>query len=576
MKIALAQINPTIGDLRGNCRLIVDFAQRARDGGADLVVFPELSLTGYPPQDLLDSPVFVDEIEACVERLATDLPSDIGVVIGAPIRNEASSGRVLFNTAILLEGGRRVAVIRKMLLPTYNIYDERRYFEAATAIEPVEWRGVRLGIHVCEDMWNTALSIPAPESERPLYGVDPVQELADQGAEILINISASPFSIGKRAQREDMIEGIARHHGLPFAFVNQVGANAEFVHAGESCVHDAAGERVLTCASFEEDLLIWDMESKASVTTAGYSGSDSVIEEIRTALVYGIREYFRKSGVFTKALIGLSGGIDSAVVAALAVEALGPEGVVGVTMPSKFSTEGSVDDSRVLAENLGIEFHRIPILAAVDAMDEMLMEAFSDTQPDVTEENIQARMRGMTLMALSNKFGYLLLSTGNKSEVGVGYVTLYGDTNGGLAVLSDVYKTQVYALARHINERAGREIIPESTITKPPSAELRPGQKDSDSLPPYDVLDRILRLYIEEQVDLDEIEHRTGFDRELIEGILRRVDNSEFKRWQLAPGLRVTDKAFGSGRRMPLVMRRRRDLDFETAHEHAAPGTTIS
>lgn len=563
MKIALAQINPIIGDLSGNSRLIIDFARRARERHADLVVFPELSVTGYPPEDLLDNSSFLDDIEASIDWIAAEVPQDIGVVIGAPIRNESRAGRLLYNTAILLEGGERKAVIRKMLLPTYNIYDERRYFEAADSIEPVYWRGKRLGIHVCEDMWNTALSIPAPPTERPLYVVDPVQLLADQGAEILINISASPFAIGKRAQREDMVAGIARHHQLPFVFVNQVGANTEFIHSGDSCVHDAAGRRILTCRSFEEDLVIWDSDD-VSTEYQPSEDTSSLIEEVHDALVLGIREYFRKTGFFSKALLGLSGGIDSAVVCALATEALGSENVVGVTLPSAYSTAGSVDDSRSLAENLGIQFDRIPIVAPVDAVNETLADSFAGTESGVAEENIQARIRGLILMALSNKFGYLLLTTGNKSEVAVGYVTLYGDTNGGLAVLSDVYKSQVYALAEYINARAGREIIPRSTITKPPSAELRPGQKDSDSLPTYDILDRILKLYIEEIVDLDEIEHRTGFDRSLISRILRMVDNSEFKRRQLAPGLRVTDKAFGSGRRMPIVMRRSRDVAFET------------
>ncbi len=565
MNIALAQINPTIGDLSGNSRKIRDFAERAHQQDAELVVFPELSVTGYPPQDLLDNASFVCEVEATIDWIAAEVPQDIGVVVGAPIRNEAPAGRLLYNAAILLEAGQRVAVIRKMLLPTYNIYDERRYFEAAESIEPVQWRGKRLGIHVCEDMWNTALSIPAPPSERPLYNIDPVQELVDRGAEILINISASPFSIGKRAQREDMVAGIARHHQVPFVFVNQVGANAEFIHSGDSCVFNPDGERVLTCRSFEEDLCIWDSDAPHTAIADESDERESVIENIHDALVLGIREYFRKSGVFSKALIGLSGGIDSAVVCALAVEALGSDAVVGVTLPSKFSTAGSVDDSRILAENLSIEFDRIAIAEPVRAINEILADSFKDTAHGVAEENIQSRIRGLTLMALSNKFGYLLLSTGNKSEVGVGYVTLYGDTNGGLAVLSDVYKTQVYALADYINERAGRDVIPHSTITKPPSAELRPGQKDSDSLPVYETLDRILKLYIEEAVEVDEIERRTGFDRSLIAKVVRMVDNSEFKRWQLAPGLRVTDKAFGSGRRMPLVMRRQRD--------HAAKAT---
>lgn len=550
MKIALCQLNPTVGDLAGNHAKIVDFARRAADAGADLAVFPELCVVGYPPLDLLESPAFMDDVEETVRRIAAEVPPEIGVILGAPVRNPEPVGKRLFNAALLFEGGRKIAEVHKVLLPTYDVFDEVRYFEPGDRCSPVMFRGVRLGLHVCEDMWNNE-----EHAEVRLYEYNPIDALAEAGAELFVNISASPFSLGKHAARNAVVGASSREHGLPFVLVNQVGANTELLFDGDSRVHAADGTRLLCAPSFEEALLVWDTDEDAGPCPV----ERETIADLHDALVMGIRDYFDKTGIFSKALLGLSGGIDSAVVCALAAEALGPERVVGITMPSKFSSEGSVTDSEALARNLGIAFHEIPIGPAVDAFDAMLAPLFEGTAPGVAEENIQARARGMALMAVSNKFGYLLLATGNKSEMAVGYATLYGDMNGGLAVLADVFKQQVYALARFVNERAGREVVPESTITKPPSAELRPGQQDSDSLPPYDVLDLILKLYVEELVDLREIVLRTGFEPALVARVLQMVDRSEFKRRQAAPGLRVSARAFGLGRRMPIVMRRTRD-----------------
>ncbi len=388
-----------------------------------------------------------------------------------------------------------------MLLPTYDVFDEYRYFEPGDVCRPLAFRGVRLGLHVCEDMWNNE-----EQAEVHLYDANPIDALAEAGADLYVNISASPFALGKHAMRNAIIAESCREHGLPFVLVNQVGANTEIVFDGDSRVHAADGTRILCAPSFEEALLIWDTEAEPGPCPMRHETT----EDLHDALVLGIRDYFEKTGAFAKSLVGLSGGIDSAVTCALAVEALGAERVVGITMPSKYSSSGSVDDSQVLADNLGIAFHTVPIVPAVAAFDEMLAPLFEGTEEGVAEENIQARSRGVTLMAVSNKFNYLLLTTGNKSEMAVGYATLYGDMSGGLAVLSDVFKQQVYDLARFLNDRAGRELIPENTITKPPSAELRPGQQDSDSLPPYDVLDVILKLYVEELLDLREIVHRTG------------------------------------------------------------------
>ncbi|GAB5520154.1 MAG: NAD+ synthase [Rhodothermales bacterium] len=547
MTIALAQINPIVGDLRGNAAKILDYSQRAADGGAHLVVFPELCLIGYPTQDLLDSPFFIEAAEQALAELVTQLPRDVGVILGATQRNAAPTGKRLYNVAHLYENGERLATVTKTLLPTYDVFDEFRYFEPGDTREVVTWRGLRMGLHVCEDMWNNEADVPYH-----LYEANPVDELAALGIDLFINISASPFAHHKHTTRTRLLEEICQEHGVPFVLVNQVGANTELIFDGDSRVHAADGSRVIQAPLFEEALLFWDTNDTVEALSPR---SPSRIADLHDALVLGIRDYFEKTGAFKKALIGLSGGIDSAVTCGLAVEALGANRVLGVTMPSKYSSSGSVDDSVALAEAYGIEFHNIPIVPAVQAFDVMLTEAFSGTQPDVAEENIQARTRGVTLMALSNKFGHLLLTTGNKSEMSVGYATLYGDMNGGLGVLSDVFKLDVYALARYINERAGRELIPQSTIDKAPSAELRPDQKDEDSLPPYPVFDEILRRYVEEREEYTTIVAETGFDADLVLSILRMVDRNEYKRRQAAPGLRVTNKAFGTGRRLPIVMR---------------------
>lgn len=554
MKIALAQINPTVGDLAGNRQKIIDFAQRAYSQGASLVVFPELAVTGYPPQDLLESRLFLDAVEQTLDEIARAVPAEIGLLVGAPLRNTAATGKRLFNAALFYEGGKQLAVIRKQLLPTYDVFDENRYFEPAETCTPFTWRGHTLGIHVCEDMWNNEEQVPYH-----LYDENPIDALAAKGADLFINISASPFYTGKHAVRNRLIAENCKEHSLPFVYVNQVGANTEIVFDGDSRVHNAAGELVMNAPSFEEALLVWDMAADGDVAATNTSTD---IAQLHDALVMGIRDYFEKTGAFSSALVGLSGGIDSAVTCALAVHALGADRVVGVTMPSKYSSSGSVDDSVALAEAYGIAFHNIAIVPAVAAFDEMLTGVFAGTTPGVAEENIQARTRGLTLMALSNKFNHLLLTTGNKSEMSVGYATLYGDMNGGLAVLADVFKMQVFALAEYINEAAGREMIPRNTITKPPSAELRPDQKDEDSLPPYPVLDEVLRLYIEEQMDLDQIVAQTGWEVEFVHELLRKVDRNEYKRRQAPPGLRVSKKAFGVGRRLPIVMRWNRPVSM--------------
>ncbi|MBO6574517.1 MAG: NAD+ synthase [Rhodothermales bacterium] len=546
MKIALAQINPTVGDLIGNAERILTFARRAAEQGADLAVFPELCVTGYPPLDLLENEAFLDRAQETMQRIAADAPPGLGLVLGGPVRNPSPVGKRLQNVAVLFEDGRELGRAVKVLLPTYDVFDEYRYFEPGRTADPIEFRGVRLGLHVCEDMWNNE-----EQADYHLYAANPIDELAERGVDVFVNISASPFSHGKHARRCEVLEEICQEHGKPFVLVNQVGANTEVLFDGDSRVHHADGSLAACAPSFEESMVIWDSEAPSVPCSMPHDR----IADMHDALVMGIRDYVRKTGAFERALIGLSGGIDSAVTAALAVEALGGDAVDGITMPSRFSSGGSVEDSRVLAENLGMRFHEIAIARAVDAFESMLEPLFDGTEFGVAEENIQARSRGVTLMAISNKFGHLLLTTGNKSELSVGYATLYGDMSGGLAVLADVFKMDVYALARYINQRAGRELIPESTITKPPSAELRPDQKDSDSLPEYDVLDAILERYVEGLQDVDRIEAETGFDRALIERILRMVDRNEYKRRQAPPGLRVSAKAFGMGRRLPIVMK---------------------
>lgn len=558
MKIALAQFNPVVGYITENARRIVETANRAADRGADLVVFPELSLIGYSAHDLLDNRHFIDGVEAGIDWIHLRVPQNTALLFGAPLRNREPAGKRLFNAAIFLERGRAPQHVLKMLLPTYDIYDEYRYFEPSSGQQPIDFCGLRLGIHICEDMWNLT-----EYSTYHSYERDPVAELIDQGAQILINLSASPFSHGRHDVRTRLISDICLKHRVPFVLVNQVGANTELIFDGDSRVHNAKGDLVRCAASFEESLLIWD----TSDIMPREPEPRSRTEEMHKALVFGIREYASKTGVFDKALVGLSGGIDSAVTAALAVEALGQERVMGITMPSEYSSAGSVDDSMSLAENLSIPCHTLSIRAALDSIGDVLYPLFDGTRTGVAEENIQARTRGLILMAVSNKFNHLLLATGNKSEMAMGYATLYGDMSGGLAVLADVFKIDVYALAEHINTRAGREIIPGNTIEKPPSAELRPDQKDEDSLPPYPVLDEILRLYIECRLDSQAISEETGNDLAFVSDILAAVDRSEYKRKQAAPSLRVSDKAFGTGRRMPIVMQYDRESMIEMMKE---------
>ncbi len=547
MKIALAQINPTVGDLRGNSHKIILRAFEARSRGADLVVFPELCIVGYPPLDLLENASFVRE--ACEARawVANNVPAGIGLILGGVAPNTSRTGKPLYNAAFLYEDGKLLAEVHKTLLPTYDVFDERRHFEPAAEQCIVEWRGRRLGLHICEDLWTKT------QSDFPLYHIDPLDELAQQGAEVFINVCASPFAVGKRTQREWLIRENCRIHGIPYVFTNQVGANAQLIFDGSSSVFGPGGELCLQAPAFEEALTIWD---EAAVGTVAVAPEDA-ISSLYSALVLGIRDYFHKTGTFTKAIIGLSGGIDSAVTCALAARALGSDRVLGITMPSVHSSAGSVLDSADLAQNLGIAFDTIPIRGPIAAVEAALAVPFSGTDTGVAEENIQARMRGLILMALSNKFGYLLLSTGNKSELAVGYATLYGDMNGGLAVLGDVLKTQVYKLADFINSLAPPGPISPSTITKPPSAELRPNQMDQDSLPPYAVLDNILHRYIEHKQDLHEIVSAADYDRDLVADILRKVDRNEYKRRQAPPGVKITPRAFGKDRRLPIVNRYR-------------------
>ena len=570
MRIALCQINTTVGDLAGNVALVLRDARRAAEAGADLAVFPELCVTGYPPQDLLDRPDFLDDVEDAVDHLAREAPDGLALLVGAPVRNAGPVGKRLFNAALLVAGGAVRDRVAKALLPTYDVFDEVRYFEPSPERRVVEHGGLRLGVHLCEDMWNNAPddgggAASGDGARTALYAANPIDELGALGVDLFVNLSASPYAVGKPAERRALIRESCREHGVPFVYVNQVGANTELVFDGGSQVQSADGEVVYHAPLFEEAFWVWDTDGTArpggaaEVPASDATASD-VTAEVHDALVLGVRDYVAKTGagVFDKALVGLSGGIDSAVTCALAVEALGPDRVVGVTMPSAYSSAGSVDDSRALAETLGIEFDEVPIGPAVDAFGAMLAPMFEGTEEGVAEENVQARARGLTLMAVSNKFGHLLLTTGNKSEMAVGYATLYGDMSGGLAVLSDVFKGEVYRLAEHVNARAGRDVIPRATITKPPSAELRPGQVDQDSLPPYDVLDDILARYVEGHASPEAIAAETGYSRDLVDRVARMVDRNEYKRRQAAPGLKVSAKAFGSGRRLPIVMRRTR------------------
>ncbi len=553
MRIAIAQLNPTIGDFFGNLAKIERALEATASAAPDLMVLPELFLTGYPPQDLLERDWFIDAAEHALDRLegiSARYPQT-GILVGTIRRTGTIIGKGLHNSAVLLRAGAVEATVHKMLLPTYDVFDEARYFDAATATSIVEFNGHRLGVTVCEDAWND------PSLWRTtIYGADPVAELAAQGATVLINLSASPFYAGKDEVRYRLMSGHAERHGCPVVLVNQVGGNDELIFDGHSLCVRPDGSLAAYLPAFEESVEVIDVDVAAAAATATAAAPpaiafepDSRIASVHRALVLGLRDYVSKCG-FESVLVGLSGGIDSAVVCALAAEAVGPKNVLGVTMPSPYSSEGSVTDSEALAANLGVRFENIPIGDTLAAYREMLAGQLDGEGVTLTEENIQARIRGNILMALSNETGALLLSTGNKSEIAVGYCTLYGDMSGGLSVIADVPKTMVYELARHINE--GGEIVPQSTLDKPPSAELRPDQLDQDSLPPYDVLDGILDLYVDQGASPKDIVSN-GIDRKTVEWVVAAVNRNEYKRRQAAPGLKVTSKAFGTGRRMPIA-----------------------
>ena len=542
MKIALAQFNPTVGDFAGNSARILCLAEKARQRGAELAVFTELCLCGYFPQDLLERPSFIDRNQKELKDVAAKLP--VAAIVGYVGRVHNGTGKHIANKAALICSGRVVFEQSKMLLPTYDVFDESRYFHPAGRQYAYGFGREQLGITICEDVWNDKNFWP-----QCMYDRDPVTELIGQGITVLLNISASPYAIDKRALRTDMLRSIAVNQQRPVIYVNQVGGNDSLIFDGASIALTPDGKIAAQALAFEEDLVLFD-----TVTGEGeiHEQPHEEIAYAYQAIVIGTRDYVRKCG-FKKVLVGLSGGIDSAVVAAIAVDALGAENVLGVSMPGPFSSEGSKRDARDLAENLGIEFITIPLGEVFEAYRQALAPTFGARPMDVAEENIQARIRGNYLMALSNKFGSMVLSTGNKSELAVGYCTLYGDMAGGLAVISDVPKLMVYELARWINRK--RELIPVSTIDKAPSAELRPNQKDEDSLPPYDVLDRILKSYIEDLRSPEEIADHYGFDLKLVRDIVQLVDRNEYKRKQAAPGLKITSRAFGFGRPFPIAQR---------------------
>lgn len=547
MRVALLQMNPTVGDLKGNAERISTGVRQAQRQRADLVVTSELALLGYPPRDLLLDSSFISSSSETLRQLARDLADAPAVLVGLAEVNPLNVGRPLFNTAALLRNGRVEDRFRKRLLPTYDVFDEDRYFEPASSSAPalLKMDGWRIGISICEDIWNDR-----DFWQRRRYHFDPVEQLAGSGAQFLVNLSASPFTAGKQRLRECMLSSLARKHQMPILYVNQTGGNDDLVFDGRSCAFDASGRLMARARAFVEDIAIVDLAGMEGQIT-----SDDFIpeSEIWRALVLGTQDYVRKCG-FNRVLLGLSGGVDSSITAVVASEAIGPKNVVGVLMPSPYSSEGSVEDALVLARNLGIQTLTLPISGIMKVFDRTLLEAFDGHERDVTEENIQARIRGTLLMALSNKYRSLLLTTGNKSELAVGYCTLYGDMSGGLAVISDVPKTMIYRISQWLNTTRGREIIPASVLKKAPSAELRPNQTDQDSLPPYDVLDAILVRYIEQHQSAEEIVAQ-GFDEATVLRVLRMVKAAEFKRKQAAPGLKVTDRAFGTGWRMPVARR---------------------
>ncbi len=552
MRIALAQIDPTVGDIVGNLHKHLAVLKDAKSRGAELVLFPELSILGYPPKDLLLKPAVIELSLEAVNEIAR-AAQGITAIVGYAEKNLSNRGRPLHNAVAVVRDGKIVAKRFKSLLPTYDVFDESRYFEPGPDTEITRIDNRNLGLSICEDLWNDEKFL-----ERPLYHFNPIGALAEAGAEILFNISASPFVLGKNEYRHKLFGFQAQRWNMPIVYVNQVGGNDELVFDGNSVVFDKNGNIIAQAKDFEEDLLVVDLnESKIENQKSKIPPPSprSGIASIHAALVLGLRDYVRKCG-FKKVVLGLSGGIDSAVVAALAVDALGAENVMGISLPSRYSSDHSKSDAHILAERLGITFHTVPIELPPAAMEQALAPLFAGTKEGLAEENIQARLRGNVLMALSNKFGHMLLTTGNKSEVAVGYCTLYGDMCGGLAVISDVPKTMVYELATYINtdwqKRGKPSPIPENTISKPPSAELRPNQTDQDSLPPYDILDAIIEGYVEQEKSVADL-LREGFPPEVVAKVVRLIDISEYKRKQMAPGIKVTSRAFGFGRRMPIA-----------------------
>jgi len=544
VKIALAQINPTVGDFTGNLEKILAATRRAAAQGARLTVFSELAICGYPPADFLEKPSFLARCRAAVDELAVasaGLPT--AVLVGTALAAEATSGKPAVNAAVLMDKGQILLEQHKRLLPFYDVFDEQRYFAPAKLQKVVELDGLRLAISICEDVWNDKNFWP-----RRLYSVDPMEELMRQNPQVHINLSSSPFWHAKRGMRREMLASIARRDGIPVLLCNQVGGNDSLIFDGSSLALNAKGELIAQAASFEEDLVVLDPFAAEQIEAT----EDDETSAAYRSLVLGTRDYVRKCG-FKKALIGLSGGIDSALVASVAKDALGAENVLAVGMPSPYSSQGSIDDSRHLAANLGIRFELIQITGLFEEYQKALEPLFAGTKADTTEENLQSRIRGALLMALSNKYSALVLTTGNKSEMAVGYCTLYGDMVGALAVIGDLVKTRVYDLCRWLNREG--EVIPEAILTKPPSAELRPDQKDTDSLPPYEILDPILEGYVERYETPEQIAQANGFPLELVQQVVRLVERSEYKRQQAAPVLKVTSKSFGMGRRFPIAVK---------------------
>ncbi|MFB2836988.1 NAD+ synthase [Floridanema evergladense] len=551
MKIAIAQLNPIIGDLTGNAQAILEAAKKAADLGAKLLLTPELSLCGYPPRDLLLMPSFVEGMATVLSKLAQDLPENLAVLVGTVEPNpkaEFNGGKPLFNSIALLEKGKIKQLFYKRLLPTYDVFDEDRYFEPGLETSYFILEGIRIGVTICEDLWN--------DEEfwgKRTYAANPIADLAQIGVDFTVNVSASPYSVGKPDLRKAMLSHSAVRYQQPIIYTNQIGGNDDLIFDGSSFAVNRQGKLICALASFETEIATIEFDEKTQDLVSGTIADrpENSDEEIWLALVLGVQDYAHKCG-FSKVLIGLSGGIDSSLVAAIAREALGAENVLGVLMPSPYSSDHSVKDALALARNLGISTHTLPIANLMHAYDESLINIFAGTEFGIAEENIQSRIRGNLLMAIANKFGYLLLSTGNKSEMAVGYCTLYGDMNGGLAAIADVPKTRVYSICKWLNRH--REIIPENVLEKPPSAELKPGQVDQDSLPPYDVLDDILEKLIHDRLSIAQIV-ASGHDTAVVQKVVKLVSRAEFKRRQAPPGLKITDRAFGTGWRMPIASR---------------------